>query len=352
MNQPTTLQLHNAMWPGIVGKGEGADEPAITLEKMLDLTGQAHVQGQHFDGIDLNLMEPHLNIAASKDEILRFADQVAARGLHIGSVGAPIWPPAGGGSAMGSQAERKRFVEMVRKSCEYAAVLNQHGVRTYGNIRIDSADSPANWAKNPQENTRLIAQTFREAGRIAADFGERLAAEGEICWAGMHSWQHMLNLLEAVGMPGQVGFQADLAHTYLFLLGYNASEHALLEKGYTEEQFWEAYQRLTNALGPWTIDFHVAQSDGSVYGSGTHDKTGRHCRADDPNGKLDVVRCARYWLLDEEGRIRNAIRHICWDGCMFPNAVLEAPQTWQQVLALMLEVRDDIENHEKEAHKP
>ena len=39
------------------------------------------------------------------------------------------------------------------------------------------------------------------------------AAEGEICWAGMHSWKDMLDLLEAVGMPETVGFQADLAQT-------------------------------------------------------------------------------------------------------------------------------------------
>jgi len=29
----------------------------------------------------------------------------------------------------------------------------------------------------------------------------------------------MLDLLEEVGRPGRVGFQADLAHTYLYLLG-------------------------------------------------------------------------------------------------------------------------------------
>jgi hypothetical protein len=31
-------------------------------------------------------------------------------------------------------------------------------------------------------NTKLIAATFREACDVAADFGEKLAAEGEICW--------------------------------------------------------------------------------------------------------------------------------------------------------------------------
>jgi len=88
-------------------------------------------------------------------------------------------------------------------------------------------------------------------------------------------------------MPGVVGFQADLAHTYLYLLGYNAPEHALLKAGHSHAEFVTAYTKMTDALRPWTLDFHVAQNDGTVHGSGSHDKTGRHCRADDPNGKLD-----------------------------------------------------------------
>ncbi|HBJ86623.1 MAG TPA: xylose isomerase, partial [Verrucomicrobiales bacterium] len=30
----------------------------------------------------------------------------------------------------------------------------------------------------------------------------------------------------------------------------------------------------------------------------------------------------------------------CWDGCMFPNAVLETPDTWNKILAAMIKVRD------------
>ena len=194
--------------------------------------------------------------------------------------------------------------------------------------------------KNPKANTKQIAETFKEAARIAADHGERLAAEGEICWAGMHSWKDMLDLLEEVGMPETVGFQADLAHTYLYLLGYNAPEHALVKEGYSEEEFWAAYEQMTDKLRPWTIDFHVAQNDGEVHGAGSHDKTGKHCPADDPNGKLDIVKCASYWLKDYESR---GIEHICWDGCMFPNATLEEAKTWNTILETMIAVRDTQE---------
>ena len=147
----------------------------------------------------------------------------------------------------------------------------------------------------------------------------------------------MLDLLEAVDRPDTLGFQADQAHTYLYLMGYNAPEHALVGEEYTDDEFYSAYESMTDKLRPWTIDFHVAQNDGTVHGAGSHDKTGRHCQADDPNGKLDITRTAEFWLRDAPSR---DIQHICWDGCMFPNATLENPKTWNTILKAMMDVRE------------
>ncbi len=329
-------KLHNAMWPGLVGKEPDTDHPPISLERMLDLTAQAEVDGQKFDGVDLFLFHPHTDPDASDDDLKKMADLIASKGLAVGSLVAPVWPGTVGDSSMGTEEQRGKFVLAVKKACRIAGILNKHGVRQYGVIRIDAADSPAHWADDPAGNNRKIAQTFREAGKIAADHGERLAAEGEICWAGMHSWKYMAALLEEVGMPGTVGFQADLAHTYLYLLGYNAPEHGLLKPGHSHAEFQAAYKLMTDSLRPWTIDFHVAQNDGTVHGTGSHDKTGRHCPADDPNGKLDITECSGYWM---QGAASRGIRHICWDGCMFPNQTLESMHTWNTILGAMLKVR-------------
>ena len=333
----TYPKLHNAMWPGLVGKEPGTDHPPISLERMLELTAGASVNGQKFDGIDYFLFHPHTDPDASDEELKKIADKIAAHGFTVGSLVAPVWPGTVGDSAMGDAAARRKFVLAVEKACRIAKVFNKHGVRKYGVIRIDSASSPTEWAKDPKGNTTKIAETFREAAKVAQAHGERLAAEGEICWAGMHSWRDMVNLLEAVDMPQTVGFQADMAHTYLYLLGCNAEQHALLKPGYSDAEFWAAYKQMTDALRPWTIDFHIAQNDGSVHGTGSHDKTGRHCPADDPNGKLDIVKCAGYWL---QGAAERGIKHICWDGCMFPNAMLETQQTWNTILDVMLKVRN------------
>lgn len=332
-----TLKLHNAMWPGLVGKDPGTDHPPIDLDHMLDFTVKAQVNGQKFDGVDLFLFHPHTDPDASVDEIKKMADKIANKGLNVGSLVAPVWPGTVGDSSFGSPDQRAKFVLAVKKACRIAQILNDHGVRKYGIIRIDAAGNPSSWATDPVGNTKKIAETFREAGIIAAAHGERLAAEGEICWGGMHSWKHMVNLLEQTGMPGTVGFQADLAHTYLYLMGYNAPEDALLKEGYSPAQFDTAYTKMTDALRPWTIDFHVAQNDGTVHGTGSHDKTGRHCLADDPKGKLDITKASGFWLKDYAGR---GIKHICWDGCMFPNKVLETQDTWNKILAAMIAVRN------------
>src|SRR5258706_1866478 len=334
--------LHNAMWPGLVGKGPDS-EPPIDLDTMLDLTANASVNGVTFDGVDLFLFDPHVSIDATDDELKRLVDRVRARNLAVGSLGAPAWPPTGGGAAMGDATERPQFVTQVRKAGTIAKKLRDAGIRRYGVVRIDSAGSAADWAADPAGNTRKIADTFRDACDVAEDFGERLAAEGEICWGGMHSWKRNLELLERVNRPKTLGFQADMAHTLLFALGHNAPDDRLLPPDFDwsrPDALDEALETMTKALRPWTIDFHVAQNDATVKGSGSHDKTGRHCLPDDPNGKLDITRHAGFWMRGDDGQVTRAFQHICWDGCMFPNETMLNPRTWHNVLSTMIAVRN------------
>jgi sugar phosphate isomerase/epimerase len=335
-------KLHNATWPGVVGKGSPGAEPTISLDKMIELTANASVNGVKFDGIDVFLFAPHVDIDSTDDDLKKLADKVRAKNLVIGSVVAPVWGGTGGGSAMGSEAERNSFLAQVRKGCGIAKRLRELGVRPYGIVRIDSAGSPGDWAKDPEATQKLIAETFRKACDIAADHGERLAAEGEICWAGMHSWRRMLQLIELTDRPGTLGFQADMAHTLLYTLGYNAPEDRIVPEGFN----WDAatldksLATLTAALRPWTIDFHIAQNDATVKGSGSHDKTGRHCPPDDPNGKLKIAHHAGLWMRDSYGNLTKKFKHICWDGCMFPNDMMMKPETWNKILASMIAVRD------------
>ena len=335
-------KLHNAAWPGIVGKGAPGAEPIIALDRLLQLTADARAGDHRFDGIDLFITAPHFPIDADAGEVRRMSDHIAGYGLKVGSFVAPIWGGAGGGSAMGSADDRARFLTQVRKACAIGQQMRDIGIRPTGGIRVDSSTGVGDWDRDPVAGTKLIAETFREAGRIAQDHGEYILAEGEICWGGMHSWRENVRLLEMVGMPGVVGYQADMAHSMLFVLGANAEQDRLLPQGFDwsdKAALDAAYKQVADALRPWTLDFHVAQNDGTTFGSGDHEKTGRHCRIDDPNGRLDVVKHAGYWLRDKD-TLTKKMRHICWDGCMFPNAVMEEQDTWNKVLAAMVAVRD------------
>ena len=336
-------KLHNAMWPGIVGKGSArrrADHPA-----------------RHAAGADrqrrgrrpeVRRRRPLHRRAAFRhrqrpDAVKRMADQIASYGLKVGSFVAPIWGGAGGGSAMGAAEERKRFLTQVRKACEIGQQMRELGIRPTGGIRIDSSSSVEAWDKDPEGNTKLIAETFREGGedrrgprRVPRGRGRDLlgrhaflARERRTARDGRHARRRRL--------PGRHG-ALDALHARLQRRAGSHPARGLSTGGTAALD--AAYKKVADALRPWTLDFHVAQNDGTVFGSGDHEKTGRHCRVDDPNGRLDIVKHAGYWLRDDKGELTKTMRHICWDGCMFPNAVMEKQETWNDVLGAMIKVRD------------
>ncbi len=114
-------KLHNATWPGLVGKARC--RTCHSFRYHAPMTAEAEVNGVRFDGVDLGLMDPHINIVNSTDDdIKRLADKVAGYNLKIGSLVAPIW----GGPAMGSRGTA-HFVEMVRKACQFGQRLRELG---------------------------------------------------------------------------------------------------------------------------------------------------------------------------------------------------------------------------------
>ena len=257
------------------------------------------------------------------------ADHIASYGLKVGSFVAPIWGGAGGGSAMGDADDRKRFVTQVRKASAIGQQMREIGIRPTGGIRIDSSVGVEAWDKDPKGNTKKIAETFREAGegragsrrvprRRGRDLLGRhafLAREREPARRGRHAGRRRL--------PGRHG-AFDALHARLQRReGPPAARRTTT--GRTARKLDAAYKKVADALRPWTYDFHVAQNDGTVFGSGDHEKTGRHCQVDRSERQARYPKHAGYWLRDDKGELTKTMRHICWDGCMFPNAVMEKP---------------------------
>ncbi|HCN82291.1 MAG TPA: xylose isomerase, partial [Sphingobacteriaceae bacterium] len=67
MQENNYPKLHNATWPGIVGKGQDS-EPVISFDTMLEMTSAAKVGGVKFDGIDIGLFNPHFDVENSDDD--------------------------------------------------------------------------------------------------------------------------------------------------------------------------------------------------------------------------------------------------------------------------------------------
>ncbi|MBO7679609.1 MAG: sugar phosphate isomerase/epimerase, partial [Thermoguttaceae bacterium] len=67
-------KLHNATWPGVVGKGAPGCDPCIGLKDMLDMTRAAEVDGVKFDGFDLFLDLPHFDPSKIDAETERLAE--------------------------------------------------------------------------------------------------------------------------------------------------------------------------------------------------------------------------------------------------------------------------------------
>ena len=116
---------------------------------MLGLTAAAEVNGAKLKGIDLFLFDPHISIDASQDDLKELADKATSRGLLIGSLAAPVWPPTDGGSTMGDDGQQDNFIKQVRKSCRIGQILRELGVRPNGLVRIDSACGPSEWSADP-----------------------------------------------------------------------------------------------------------------------------------------------------------------------------------------------------------
>jgi len=91
-----------------------------------------------------------------------------------------------------------------------------------------------------------------------------LAAEGEICWAGMHSWRRNVELLERVKPAEDLGIPGDMAHTMLFYHGIQRSGRRAASgelRLSQSDKLAAAYRKMARrALRPWTIDFHVART--------------------------------------------------------------------------------------------
>ena len=68
-------KLHNAMWPGLVGKGPDSEPPKSISTRCLISPRPRMWNGQRFEGVDLFLFDPHISMDSSDDDLKRLAER-------------------------------------------------------------------------------------------------------------------------------------------------------------------------------------------------------------------------------------------------------------------------------------
>ena len=196
-------KLHNAMWPGVVGKG-GDAEPPIDLTTLLDLTAAARSTASSSTASTCSSPTRTVNIDSSDDDIKRLADKIARHGL-------------GGrlGRRAGLAADRRRlgdghrrrsassFVDAGRQglphrasSCASSAsgrTASSGSIPPTGVARLGARIRPATRSRSPRPSARPATspKTTASASRPKAK------SAGAACTAG----SDMVDLLETVGRP-------------------------------------------------------------------------------------------------------------------------------------------------------
>ena len=321
-------KLHNAMWPGVVGKGSGDGEPIIALDTLLELTSKAEYEGQKFDGVDLWLADPHVSI----DSITR--RRQARRRAHSRATASRSDPSSLRSGAAPAAARRwatptsaSASSSAVRKGMRHRQADARDGHPPDRRIRVDSSTSVEDWDKDPAPAPRRSPRPFARPARSPWTTARSCAIEGEICWGGMHSWRE--NVQAARGWSACPASSATRPTWRIRCSSSSAPTprrtgcSPRISTGATRPRSMPP-TKVADALRPWTPRFPRRPER-------RHDVRLRLPRSDRPalpgRRSQRPARChqaRRLLAARRHGNVTKTMRHICWDGCMFPNDVMSS----------------------------
>ena len=276
----------------------------------------------------------------------RLADKARTRNLEIGTVVAPVYPGTGGGSADGQRGGPRAVPRP-----------GPQGVPRRAGGSANWAFGPTAWCgstrpaasrhgredprRQPEADRRDVPrglQDRRGSRRAAGRRGRNLLGRhAQLAADDCNCWRWSTARKRWVSRP-------TCRHSLLYLLGYNAPDDALLPQDFDwddQASFDDAYagpHRSAAAVddrlprGPerrHRARLRLARQDRPPLPGRRPERQARHRAATPAIGSATAA-----------GRCPRDFRHICWDGCMFPNAVMMKRETWNDMLRAMVAVRD------------
>ena len=309
-------------------------EPSIDLDTMLDLTAAAEVDGVKFDGVDLFLFDPHVNIDASDDELKAAGRQGrAAQPRDRLGRGAGL---AADGRRLGDGQRRRIARSFSTRSARAAASPASSASWASGRMAWCGSTRPAAWAiglRRPrrQSASRSPTRSARPARspRISASgWRPKAKSAGAACtvggaWCNCWRW--------SIGRR-RWAFRPTWPTRCLYVLGYNAPEDAILPPNFDWKDTATFDRRLRAAhRGAAALDDRLSRRPERRHRArlrlARQDRAGTACptipTASSTSSRWPASGCAT-----TTGNLTKKFRHVCWDGCMFPNEVMMDPQTW------------------------
>ncbi len=294
----------------MVGKGAPDGEPIIALDTLLEADRErrgrrAEVRRRR----SLARRSAYLDRQRSQGRRqARGRSHPRAIGLKVGSFVAPIWGGAGGGSAMGDADDAQAVPQ--RRSAEglpdrpsrcarSASARPAASASTRSTRRRGLGQGPG---RQHQEDRRDVPRGRQDrAGPRRVSWSPRARSAGAAC-------SQLAREREAARRWSACRASSATRPTWrtrcCFMLGANAEEDRILPEGLRLEGHGRARRRLQEGgRRAAALDARLprrAERRHRCSAPATHEKTGRHCRPTDPNGKLDITKHAGYWLRDDK----------------------------------------------------
>ena len=221
------------MWPGIVGKGapgRRADHPARHAAR-----ADRQRRGRRPEVRRRRSLRRRPALRHRQRPRRRQADDRPHRQLRPRR-SAPSSRRSGAAPAAARRWARRTSASssstQVRKACEIGRQMRELGIRPSGGIRIDSSTSVEAWDKDPKGNTKLHRRDLPR-GRRHRRRPRRVPRRRGRDLLGRHAFlaRRCATCSKRSTARAVVGYQADMAHSMLYTLGYNAEEDRILPDG-------------------------------------------------------------------------------------------------------------------------
>ena len=306
-----TRNLHNAMWPGLVGKGPDS-EPPIDLDTMLKLTAAARAgrrqvrrrrsfscRSAHLD----RFVEGRRQAPGRQDRGPRACGRIG-RCAGVAADGRRLGDGIGGRA----QAVSRRGREGLPASHSSCATSGSANPASCGSIRRPACTSGRRRPPRARRRSpRLSPRPATSPSNMASGSRRRAKSAGAACTAGS-IWSSFSRWSAGRRRSASRPTWRTPCSTRWATTRPRTASCRKTTTGRTARRSTALSRRSRTRCGHGRSTSTSRRTTRPSKATGSHDKTGRHCMAGDPNGKLDITLSRRLLAARRQGRSHESLQ--------------------------------------------